>query len=206
MQQTQVSVVIPAFNAEDWIEESLASAVVQTYRDIEIIVIDDGSTDRTAERARSVLGKSRRPHQLLQQPNKGVSAARNHGLRVARGEWIQFLDSDDILHPRKIERQMSCLRENSSAEVIYSDWQKLLYRDACWIPECDVRRPYIGRDALADVLKDANFQQVGSQIFSSRALSAVGGFNESHDLVEDVELCIRLLFGDTKFVKAQSGD
>src|SRR5271157_5929055 len=101
-----VSVVIPAHNAEDWIVETIQSVLAQTYRDLEIILVDDGSIDGTAEVADAMLQTGRFPYRILRRSNEGVSAARNHGWKAARGSWIQFLDADDLLDSKKIELQI----------------------------------------------------------------------------------------------------
>ncbi len=199
-----VSVVIPAFNAQEWLPETLGSVLKQTYKDLEIVVIDDGSSDGTAQVAEAVLRSGEVPYRITRQANMGVSAARNRGWRSARGQWVQFLDADDLLHPRKIELQMALSEAQGAADVIYSDWQKLVRKAATWQGEGQVRAPNIGKHALADILLDANFQQLGSQLFRVRVLEGIGGFDEAHDLVEDVELCIKIALADGVFVKARS--
>jgi glycosyltransferase involved in cell wall biosynthesis len=116
-----VSIVIPCHNAERFLAETLESALGQTYRHIEVIVVDDGSTDNSAEIVRSY-------HDRLKTqfgPNRGASAARNLGTELTRGEFIQYLDADDLLPPDAIERRIAVLRE-SGADVAYSDWERLV--------------------------------------------------------------------------------
>ena len=96
-----VSILIPAYNAERWLGATIESALAQTWPAKEIIVVDDGSTDRTLAVAR---GFGDRGVQVITQANRGAAAARNTALRAARGAWIQFLDADDLLNPRKIEQ------------------------------------------------------------------------------------------------------
>ena len=103
-----VSILIPAFNAEEWIASTLQSAIAQTWPRKEIIVVDDGSTDRTAEVARRFASKS---VAVLSKQNEGAASARNHALRVSHGDYIQWLDADDLLAPDKIEKQLAALRE-----------------------------------------------------------------------------------------------
>src|SRR5262249_23189827 len=100
-----VTVVIPAFNTGSLIGEAIDSVIAQTYPRIEIIVIDDGSADRTASIAREKLGADcTGPWQVIELGrNRGVSAARNAGIHAAQGTWIQLVDSDDFLAPSKIE-------------------------------------------------------------------------------------------------------
>jgi glycosyltransferase involved in cell wall biosynthesis len=199
-----VSVIIPAFNAEPWIGETLQSVLDQTYEDLEILVIDDGSTDRTANVACAVLSRGRFPYRIIKQANGGLSSARNSGWAAARGTWIQFLDADDLLHPRKIALQIKECAEHGSVDVVYSDWQKIVWSDETWKPEDSIRTPHIGKNVLADLLKDENWQQVGSQMYNIRVLRAVGGYDKCAEPVEDMELCLRIAMENGIFVKAQT--
>jgi glycosyltransferase involved in cell wall biosynthesis len=116
-----VSVVIPCYNASHFLVETLESALAQTYTHTEIIVIDDGSTDGTAELIRTYAGKVKAEFG----PNRGVSAARNRGTILAAGEFIQYLDADDLLVADAIERRVAAL-QSAEADVAYSDWEKLV--------------------------------------------------------------------------------
>jgi glycosyltransferase involved in cell wall biosynthesis len=198
-----VSVVIPAFNAQDWISETLKSVLLQTYENIEVIVIDDGSTDRTLAITEMGLQSSPFSSRVLVQNNLGVCAARNRGWREASGQWIQFLDADDILDPRKIGAQITHPAA-SGADVVYSDWGRLTYCSGRWCQSKEIRRPSIGSNAVADILLDKNFQQLGSQLFNKRALARVNGFDEACALIEDVELCLRLAIGGATFTKVET--
>lgn len=199
----RVSVVIPAFNAQEWISETLRSVLAQTYKNIEVIVIDDGSTDRTLAIAEMHLQSSPFSCRVLSQDNLGAGAARNRGWREASGQWIQFLDADDILAPRKIEVQISnpAARE---ADVVYSDWSRLTYRSGSWCQSEELKKPVIGSNAVADILLDRNFQQLGSQLFNAGALARVNGFDEACALIEDVELCLRLAMKGAVFTKVET--
>ena len=115
-----VSVIIPAYNAEKYIREALCSVLGQTYEHLEVIVVDDGSRDRTGEIVREVAREDERVT-LLQQPNEGVAAARNRGIRVARGEFIAPLDADDTWVPRKIEAQLERIEAcGNSVGMVYA--------------------------------------------------------------------------------------
>ena len=105
-----VSIIIPAYNAELFLKETISSVYAQTFKNWEIIVVDDGSADQTHQ----LVSENPDPRvKLIRQANQGVSAARNNGLRAAAGEYIIFLDADDLLMPRFIEARLSLLRENT---------------------------------------------------------------------------------------------
>jgi len=107
-----VSIIIPVFNSEEYLAETIASALAQTWANKEIIIVDDGSKDNSLTVARSFGNSSIK---IFEQENKGASAARNKGLLEARGEYIQFLDADDLLSPDKIELQVGLLQKKKSA-------------------------------------------------------------------------------------------
>ena len=121
-----VSILIPAYNAEKWIAESLQSAIAQTWPRKETIVVDDGSTDRTAEVARRFASKEVK---VVSTANRGLSAAVNYGFSLCQGNYIQELDSDDLLSPDKIERQLAALGPEDSKRVLLSSpWAHFHYR------------------------------------------------------------------------------
>ena len=102
MNAPRVSVIIPAYNSGPLVEEAIGSALAQTRPPAEVVVIDDGSTDDTAER----LARFGPPVRVIRQANGGVSAARNRGLAAATGAFVAFLDADDVWHPDKLRRQL----------------------------------------------------------------------------------------------------
>jgi len=106
-----VSIIIPAYNAEDYIGETLRSALLQTYHNIEIVVVDDGCTDGTVAVVDHFAALDERVR-LIRQPNGGVARARNFGIAEAKGRFIAPLDADDLWHPEKIERQMTIMRQS----------------------------------------------------------------------------------------------
>ncbi len=117
-----VSVVIPTFNRAYCLPQTLASVLNQTYRDIEIVLVDDGSTDDTRQLVDRLCGNEPRVR-YVHQRNRGVSAARNLGLRTARGDYVALLDSDDVWLPWKLEAQLACLAQFPQAGMIWSDMQ-----------------------------------------------------------------------------------
>lgn len=121
-----VSILIPAYNSEEWIALTLQSAVAQTCPRKEIIVIDDGSSDRTAEIARRFAS---REVSVVSTGREGAVAARNRAFRLSQGDYIQWLDADDLLGPCKIERQLAALRETDGKRVLLSSaWAYFNYR------------------------------------------------------------------------------
>ena len=115
-----VSVIIPAYNAEKFLSKTLESVLSQTYKNIEVLVIDDGSQDKTAEIVKSIAQKDSRVI-LLQQQNIGVAAARNLGINNSTGEFIAPIDADDIWYPQNLEKQVQCLLQaDSSVGLVYS--------------------------------------------------------------------------------------
>jgi glycosyltransferase involved in cell wall biosynthesis len=120
-----VSILIPAYNAERTIAETISSAIAQTWARTEIIVVDDGSKDRTAEIAERFGSKIT----LVSRENEGAAAARNEALRISRGDFIQWLDADDILACNKIEQQLAALREGDSGRLLLSSpWASFYHR------------------------------------------------------------------------------
>jgi len=115
----RVSIVIPCFNAERTVGDTIESALAQTWRDIEIIVVDDGSSDRSGDIIREFKDRVRADFR----PNRGASAARNRGTALATGACIQYLDADDLLAAGAVERRLEALNR-SGADVAYSDWQR----------------------------------------------------------------------------------
>ncbi len=116
-----VSVVIPAFNGERFIGRTIESALAQTYSNAEIIVVDDGSTDATLEVVRRFGDRVR----CLRQSNQGGAAARNQGVSAARGDWVAFLDQDDLWRPEKLQRQAAVFLAEPSIAVCFTRWSHI---------------------------------------------------------------------------------
>ena len=121
-----VSILIPAYNAEEFIADAIRSAIGQTWQHKEIIVVDDGSRDGTAEIARRFASKN---VVFISKENQGAAATRNHAFQLSQGEYIQWLDADDLLAPDKIERQLAALRERDGKRILLSSsWGHFRYR------------------------------------------------------------------------------
>jgi glycosyltransferase involved in cell wall biosynthesis len=117
----KVSIITPLYNKVAYIADTIKSVMSQTYSDWEMLVVDNGSTDGSWEKAQALQEPRIR---LLQSPKQGPGAARNYGLTYAQGEWIQFLDADDLLEPTHLEDQLSIEKQNPEAEIIVCYWQE----------------------------------------------------------------------------------
>jgi len=113
----KISVIIPTYNHAEFLSDAIESVLQQTYKDIEVIVVNDGSTDNTLE----VLKKYQNKITLISQENQGCSSARNTGIRNSNGEYISILDSDDLYRPQKLEHQCKVLDSDNSVGIVYSD-------------------------------------------------------------------------------------
>ena len=183
-----VSVVVPAHNAEGTLAQTLMSAMAQTYPHLEIVVVDDGSTDGTAGLV-SRFTDGARVVRMVTSARPGAGAARNSGLAAANGEYVAFLDADDLWHPRKIEKQVAIAAEMGEFGFIYTYAGRIDGRDNPLSP-----MPQIPIDGFGFWRHlHWNFVGCGSVILARRdVLLAIGGFHEDVDGCEDYLLQLRL--------------
>ena len=180
----RISVVLPAYNARDTIVPALRSALAQTAAPYEIVVVDDGSQDGTAELVERELPEVK----VLRQANAGPSAARNTAADVARGEWLAFLDADDLWLPGKLEAQLSALASAPEIGMCSSDWVRDATKAPPLPPLAELPRRRIG---FADIVRLNRFQT--STVLVRRELwQAVGGFRTVIDGTEDWDFCMRV--------------
>jgi glycosyltransferase involved in cell wall biosynthesis len=172
-----VSVIIPVYNGEAFLAESVESIRRQDYQPLEIIIVDDGSTDGTAELAAS-LGKDIR---YVYQRNRGPSAARNTGLAMARGEVIAFLDADDYWPPNKLQIQLARLNDNPKIEVVLG---RVQYTGLFTALERKIR--FEGPD---NTLINVN---LGSGVYRKSVFDKVGVFDETLRYYEDHDWFLRI--------------
>ena len=118
-----VSVIIPLYNAEKYIAESIESVIKQTYSNIELIIVNDGSTDKSLEVA---IKNERENIKIFNQPNRGASAARNFGFKQSKGEFIKFFDADDLMNPIMIEAQINLAIDNPYS-IISGKWGRFYH-------------------------------------------------------------------------------
>jgi glycosyltransferase involved in cell wall biosynthesis len=131
MNKPLVSVVIPLFNKEEYISTTLNSVIAQTYENIEVIVIDDSSTDESLNLARKLLNTQKERFvdiKVVTRPNSGQAAARNEGINLANGQFVAFLDADDVWHPEKIAKQLGMLLATPNLDLVFCNYMILYPR------------------------------------------------------------------------------
>jgi len=179
---TTISVVIPAFNAAPWIREAIGSALAQTIAPLEVIVVDDGSTDETA----TLLAAYGTRIRTITQPNQGVAAARNAGIAAACGEWIAFLDADDVWDRRKLELQLQALQSDSSIGLFGTATFAWPLSQPCTCDRAIDRMMPLAR-ITRDTLAVKNYLTTSSILVRHDVVKSVGAFDtalcgpEDHD-------------------------
>ncbi len=193
-----VSVIVPVFNYGDFVGEALASVRAQTHPDWECIVVDDDSTDDTAERIHEQAALDERIR-YRRQSHRGVVAARNTGIAEASGLFLQFLDADDLLEPRKLERHVSYLTSHPEVDIVYGDTRYFAEHPGRDITESLLRggvpRPRVtgsGNDVLMTFVH-SNVVPIGAPLMRRRTLDQIGVFDETIQgpSVEDWDLWLR---------------
>ena len=184
--EPSISVVVPAYNAARTLPATVASIESQTVRALEILVVDDGSTDATVDVAHATGANNLR---VISQANAGHAAARNTGIAAARGRYVAFLDADDLWLPEKLERQLGEIGPNPGIRALQTgaarvdDELRLLWAEPC-------RR---SEDQLWDTLSFRNMPAMMSTLLAERELlDEVGGFDPSLVILQDWDLAIRL--------------
>ncbi|MCM8775444.1 MAG: glycosyltransferase [Candidatus Omnitrophica bacterium] len=182
---TRVSIIIPTYNRKHLVSDAIESVLAQTYKDYEIIVVDDGSTDGTEEMIRSKYGD--RLH-YIRQTNQGISAARNAGIRSAKGDFIAFLDSDDMWLPEKLEKQITYLDQHSNLGFLCTRFK------AYSIHNKDAVRfgPEGFSTKFAELLMSDNFIPTSTVMVRRAVLDDVGLFDPDIPTYEDFDLWLRI--------------
>jgi glycosyltransferase involved in cell wall biosynthesis len=186
-----VSIIVPVRNGERFIRRTLESALAQTYHPIEIVVVDDGSTDRTAAIVDALASCDKRCN-LFRRPHSGVSASRNFGASQARGTLIAPLDADDLWHPQKLARQVAVMRSSPATVGLVYCWTIEIDEDDFIIPRAIDTGVAEGR-VLADVIARAGIITSGANPLIRRThFDAVGGYDSGIEFGEDwkLQLCL----------------
>jgi glycosyltransferase involved in cell wall biosynthesis len=193
-----VSIIIPCYNAERWIGEAIQSCLDQTYRPIEIIVVDDGSTDKSKEAVSHLAATANVPIRLISTENNGASAARNRGLLVATGDYLQFLDADDLLAPRKIELQVVAAVDQPRV-VPCGPWLWLRQSNGILTTEKQAY-PIIGVcDPVREWLEGERYFVIHCFLWPRAVLADLGGWDESLAAHQDTDLYIRAVLKGVGF-------
>ncbi len=198
-----ISVIIPTFNREKEVVRAIESVYLGTYKDIEIIVVDDGSTDETSK----TLARLDIPIKFITTKNRGVSAARNLGVTYARGEWIAFLDSDDTWLENKLEAQVALLRNCPELRLIHGE--EIWIRNGVRVNQMK-KHQKSGGDIFVKSLKLCLISPSAVMLQKS-LLEEMGGFREDFEVCEDYDLWLKITslypvgFVETPIIKKFGG-
>lgn len=191
-----VSVVIPTYNRENLIERSVRSVLNQTYKNLEVIVVDDASTDRTGNVVQEI--KDTRIRYIRLEKNSGAGHARNSGVKAARGRYVAFNDSDDEWLPTKLEKQMKLMRQSESENVgcVYCIMTRYFHeipssREPERVPDME----YVGEDGIGDLfhfMQNCMFISTQMLLLKKKVIEEAGYFNEDLRNLEDWEFLLRV--------------
>jgi glycosyltransferase involved in cell wall biosynthesis len=178
-----VSIIIPCYKQARFLSESIESARAQTHRRFEIVVVDDGSPDNTAEIAAHC------PNVVyLRQENSGIAAARNAGFRASRGDYLMFLDADDRLTPNAAEAHLQCFRENPAAGFVVGDIDQISGEGSyVYSP----RWPILETNFYEELLRVNHVANTIAVMFRRRVVASVGGFEKCCSPAEDYKILLR---------------
>jgi glycosyltransferase involved in cell wall biosynthesis len=185
-----VSIIIPTYNRENYLPQAISSVLVQTYKNIELIVVDDGSTDNTPEIAEKYTTDQRFTY--IRQENQGISPARNTGIKNARGKYLMFLDDDDLYFPFAVEKLLNFIkRQPENVRLVYSEIIRFegpakIYKKGKFLPA----RP----DLLLEFLTGCKIATPGQVIIEANAVREAGMFDSSFKNANDYELWTKIIY------------
>ncbi|MBD2493036.1 glycosyltransferase family 2 protein [Nostoc sp. FACHB-280] len=197
-----VSILIPAFNVEAWLAQTLESALAQTWQNIEIIIVDDGSTDNTLSVAKTFASSKVK---VISQENSGQSASENHAFQEAQGDFIEYLDADDLLAPDKIERQIRLLGDSNSEFVASGEWARFYQSpdEALFIPQ-PLWADMSPIDWLICAWENHLMMHGAAWLIPRHIAERAGNWNEKLSLINDFDYFSRILL-NSKGVKFCQG-
>ena len=190
-----VAVIIPAYNGQRYIEETLQSVLNQTLQPREIVVVDDGSTDNTV----SIVRRFAPRVALVTRQRTGVSAARNYGASITDAEWLTFLDQDDLWEPKNLERQMAAIAASPEAGACYADRRILANQPDGSFRYESPRWPTPTPEELGATLLERCPFTPCSVLVHRDAFLSIGGFDGRHNGVEDWDFWLRLHSAGVRF-------
>jgi glycosyltransferase involved in cell wall biosynthesis len=185
-----VSVVIPLYNKESYIIQTLQSVMNQTYANLECVIIDDGSTDQSFTLVSKFIEESKLPWTLISQPNSGQTRARNHGIQRARGEYIAFLDSDDLWPTDKIKLQVEAIEKNPNSVLILSSYA--IFSEGKSIPRVVRHRKSKSMNTRWLDMRGFGGGLESLGLVRAQILNQVGLFDESLSTSSGLDLSLRL--------------
>lgn len=200
MKKYLVSIIMPAYNAESFIGDAIISVINQTYSNWELIIVDDGSTDKTAEKMKSWLEKESRI-QYFYQDNGKQGKARNLGISKAKGYYLAFLDADDFWMPEKLEIQIKEIQENN-VDLVFSDSYRFVNQEVCDVSKrMNVKTAFFSGKKALQLFLEANRIPILTVLVKKEKVEAVGCFSESMDIqnAEDYHLWLKLLISNAVF-------
>lgn len=201
-----VSVIVPCYNYGQFLTECLNSLLTQSLKNWECILVDNGSTDNTNKVCREFAATDKR-FVILETENNGPSAARNCGIRIAKGKYIQFLDADDLLQCDKFLHQVEYLEKNPATDLVYSDvryfndgipdvmYYSMKDNDKEWMPKVSGKG-----NVLIRALVKYNIMSIHAPLFRCSLISKVGMFDETLKGYEDWDLWLRIALHNCSFV------
>lgn len=192
-----VSVIMPAYDVAAYIGEAIQSVIAQTFADWELIIVDDGSRDESGAIAASYAACDTRIR-VVRQENAGLSAARNHAMRLSQSELIAILDSDDLWHPEFLASQVALLQQYPEIDIVTGNaWNLGGWRDGSpWCPHPDPRP----QPSLVEILRDEQAVFIMS-VVRRRVFDAIGGFDETLRSNEDYHFWLRAALAGFRFVR-----
>lgn len=185
----KISIIVPLYNKERYVSKSIQSILDQTFKDFEILVINDGSTDESRTIVSKIADERIR---IFDKENGGVSSARNKGIELARAEWIFFLDGDDTMRPNCLEVLYELHRQYPAADVCTANYT-MLYPGCRALDYCIGKNNYLVENNFRDFWKGKFYMRTGIMIVRKRVFDNVGGFNVNTQVYEDIELFFKIM-------------
>ena len=183
-----ISVIIPCYNVEEYIESCLNSVKQQNHQYIEIIIVDNNSIDQTVKIVETFKKKCDLKIEIIHESKQSAQAARNAGLLIAKSDWIQFLDADDLLKPTKIENQLKLI-QNQNASFVAGAFERLLLNGTL-----EEQNLWTNTDPITAVMMSRGFLGItSSNLWHRDSIIAINGWNETLKAVHEYDLMFRLL-------------
>lgn len=182
----KVAVIIPCYNVAEHVEAAVRSVLAQEHVDLDIVAVDDGSTDATGSILERMVGESNGRLRVVAQGQQGASAARNAGLRASTGEYVQFLDADDVLFPKKIAAQVALIRTRGPASIVAGSYRNRMSDGSAEDIVLSIVDPW-------EALILGRMGTTSANLWQRAGLESIGGWDETLKSSQDHELAFRLL-------------